>query len=142
MSVPDWIAKCDNLSLLQQGLENAKAHQNQEVIHVIGKRIEFIKENSPIEIAFRKMLQKYEELLSLKNGKATRATRLRPKYHKDGAVVCIEYLVKLNNRTSGFNLLVDNKLANLTCEAIVIENKEMFSEEAVRMSQKRLSRIT
>ncbi len=68
--------------------------------------LEGAEQTDPLHRDFHEMLAAYEQLLSEKNGRATRASRTRMKLKAKGVVASLEDLVKSEEPTEGFELLV------------------------------------
>jgi hypothetical protein len=85
-------------------------------------------------------LRAYEELLTEKNGRTTRASRTRQKLSKKGVIQCLEDWAISSAPTEGFNLLVSSGLTELTGEYLVIKYADRFSEDAVTAAKARLEK--
>lgn len=88
---------------------------------------------------FYQTLAAYEELLTDKNGRTTRASRTRQKLENKGLLQCLEDWALAKSPTMGFELLVSKDLVELTGEFLVLKYRERFSEEAIQASLDRLT---
>jgi len=137
----EWIAKCVDPSRLKEGMKNAKARQRMDVYWQAFRRlceIEGLNYDDPLEREFYSTLTAYEELLSEKNGRATRASRTRQKLQRRGVIQCLEDWAVANTPTDGFKLLIDAGLVELTGEHLVLKYPEHFSGEALEQARHRL----
>jgi hypothetical protein len=100
--------------------------------------LEGLNYDDPLEQDFYTMLTAYEELLAVKNGKRQPAIRTRQKLKNKGVLQCLEDWATSANETQGFQMLVENGLAELTGEALVLKHRSRFSERTVEAVRKRL----
>ncbi|OHC75244.1 MAG: hypothetical protein A3G18_03170 [Rhodospirillales bacterium RIFCSPLOWO2_12_FULL_58_28] len=100
--------------------------------------LEGMNQTDPLHRDFYKMLVAYEELLTEKNGRTTRASRTRQKLKNKGVVQCLEDWAAGSTLTEGFKLLTKNGLAELTGEYLVLKYQEQFSGGAVAAAKVRL----
>jgi len=98
-------------------------------------------QTDPLHRDFHEMLAAYEQLLSEKNGRATRASRTRMKLKAKGVVASLEDLVKSKEPTEGFELLVASNFVEMTGEQIVLKYSDQFSPEAVAAAKTRLGAV-
>jgi len=89
---------------------------------------------------FNEMLSAYEELLTIKNGRTTRANRTRQKLKRKGVIQCLEDWAVGIGPTMGFDLLVKNGMGELTGEYLVAKHPDRFSRRAVEGAKARLHR--
>ncbi len=80
----------------------------------------------------------YEEVLSRKNGKPTRASRTWPMIEKHGIITAVERAVNRPDVTVGYKALEEIGLEEFAFEAVILRHPELFSEEAVMTSRKRM----
>lgn len=81
----------------------------------------------------------YEELLSYRNGRKTRANRTWQVIKKYGIIPGIERLVSKEQDPTGIGVLRDMGLSEYTFENVVVRHPDAFSSEAVVFSKARLS---
>lgn len=80
----------------------------------------------------------YEELLTNKNGRRTRANRTWQMIKRHGIVEAAERAVKRDVAPQGYTLLEEIGLQEYAFEAVILRYPEVFSDEAKRISQERL----
>jgi hypothetical protein len=95
-------------------------------------------ETDPLHRDFARTLAAYEELLTQKNGRTTRASRTRQKLSNKGVEQSLQDWALAKQPTEGFMLLMDNNLEDLTGEYLVVKYAERFSAQAVKAAQSRL----
>lgn len=96
----------------------------------------------PLERAFYRTLAAYEELLTEKNRRVTRASRTRLKLKSKGVVQCLEDWARSKEAPESFGLLVANGMVELTGEQLVLTYPDRFSAEAVAGATARLATLT
>lgn len=96
----------------------------------------------PLERAFYSTLAAYEQLLTQKNGRATRASRTRLKLKGKGVIACLEDWAKSKEPPESFELLVANGMVEMTGEQLVLTYPDRFSPEAVAGATARLATLT
>jgi hypothetical protein len=122
---------------------NAKRLKRDDVWKEAFRRLcalEGLDQTNPLHCDFYQMLAAYEELLTEKNGRTTRATRTRQKLKNKGVTQCLEDWAISSVSTQGFDLLVKNNMSELTCEYLVLKYSDQFSIEAVAAAKARLAR--
>ena len=80
----------------------------------------------------------YEELLTKKNGRRTRANRTWQIINRHGIIESVERAVKRPTVTQGYTMLVEMGLQEHAFEAVILRHPEVFSAEAVQVSKERL----
>ena len=86
-----------------------------------------------------KAVYAYEEVLSARNGKKTRASRTWPMIQKYGIINAVERAVDRKAETKGYTALLEMGLEAYAFEAVILRYPELFSESAVEISQRRMS---
>ena len=86
-----------------------------------------------------KAVYAYEEVLSVNNGKKTRASRTWPMIQKYGIINAVERAVNRKAETKGYTVLLEMGLEAYAFEAVILRYPELFSESAVEISQQRMS---
>jgi len=81
----------------------------------------------------------YEEVLTLKNNKKTRASRTWPMIKKHGILNAVERAVNREAETQGYNYLLEMGLQNYAFEAVILRHPELFSDESVTISKRRIA---
>lgn len=95
--------------------------------------------NDKLVLEFEKVLAAYEQLLTEKNGRTTKASRTRQKMARHGTVQCLIDWALADNETEGFKLLVSAGLEEFTAEHLVVKFADRFSNEVVTAAKRRLS---
>jgi hypothetical protein len=80
----------------------------------------------------------YEEVLSTKNGKKTRAGRTWQMISRHGIIGAVERAVNRPTETQGYTSLVEMGLEDYAFENVILRHSELFSEQAVSISRERL----
>ena len=80
----------------------------------------------------------YEEVLSQKNRKKTRASRTWQMIKRHGIIEAVERAVNRSAETQGYTSLVEMGLEEFAFEAVILRHPEVFSEAAVQRSKERL----
>ncbi|MHA1546630.1 MAG: hypothetical protein ACTSUY_09440 [Alphaproteobacteria bacterium] len=126
---------------LQNLMENARKLERDDVYWLAFKRkcaLEGMNMEDPLEREFYEVLNAYEELLTIKNGRTTKAARTRQKLAKKGIEKCLLDWA-LGSATEGFKLLLDKGLPELTAEHLVVKYRDRFPPEAVKAAEDRLA---
>jgi hypothetical protein len=128
--------QCLQLALIVQdrnpGLAN-KAHQRAIEIRIAAEN-----HMSSVEAELRKVLFAYEEILSLKNKRRTRANRTWQMINRHGIIGAAERAVNRKTDASGYKVLVEKGLSKLTFEYVITCFPESFSKEAIIRAKARL----
>lgn len=82
----------------------------------------------------------YEEVLTKKKGKRTRASRTWQMINRHGIIKAVERAVNRNAETQGYTALVEMGLEEFAFEAVILRHPSEFSKEAVLRSRARLSK--
>ena len=96
---------------------------------------------SEVEKECLRAIYAYEEVLSRKNGRRTRASRTWQMIKRHGILTAAERAVNRPTETAGYHALVEMGLEDFAFGAIILRHPEMFSEEAVRRSEARLRQM-
>lgn len=81
----------------------------------------------------------YEEVLSAKNGKRTKASRTRQMIKRHGILPAVERAVNRPQETVGYAALLDMGLEDYAFESVVVRYPELFSQDAVSRSTDRIN---
>ncbi|MEJ5026345.1 hypothetical protein [Brucella anthropi] len=84
--------------------------------------------DDPLERKFWEMIAAYEDLLSRRNGRKTRASRTRAKVASKGVVETLRSWVH-GRETFGFETLVESGFPELTGEYIILELPDRFEKK-------------
>jgi hypothetical protein len=80
----------------------------------------------------------YEEVLTKKNGRRTKASRTWQMIERRGIIEAMERAVNRSAETQGYTSLVEMGLEEFAFEAVILRYPELFSSEAVAKSKERL----
>lgn len=80
----------------------------------------------------------YEQVLSEKNGKKTRASRTWPMIERHGVIGAAERAVDRKDDTAGYTALVNMGLQDYAFEAVILRHPQFFSAKAVIRSKERI----
>lgn len=81
----------------------------------------------------------YEEQLTKKNGRRTRANRTWQMINRHGIIESVERAVKRSTETQGYRMLAEMGLQEYAFEAVILRHPEVFSDEAISISRARLN---
>jgi hypothetical protein len=81
----------------------------------------------------------YEEVLSAKNGRTTRATRTWQMIDRRGIIGAVERAVNRPEETVGYTALKEKGLEQYAFEAVIIRHPSLFSADAIRRSEERVA---
>jgi hypothetical protein len=128
---------------LRNLMANAKRLKNNDVWWQAFRRLcelEGLDQNDPLHRDFYQTLAAYEELLTEKHGRKTPASRTRQKLKNKSVVQCLEDWAMAPAPTGGFNLLLENGMAELTGEYLVLKYRDRFSDKAIAAAKARLEK--
>ncbi len=140
--MPKPISEYTDTTDLRNLMVNAKRLGRDDVWWEAFRRlcaIEGMDQTDPLHRGFYETLAAYEELLTEKNGRTTRASRTRQKLKNKGVVQCLEDWAVRSALTEGFELLIQNGLAELTGEYLVLKYSDRFSDKATTAAKMRLA---
>lgn len=95
--------------------------------------------NSTAEKEALQAVYAYEDLLTNKNGRTTRASRTWQMIKRHGIIEAVERAVKRDAVTQGYTMLVEMGLEEFAFEAVILRHPEVFSNESVDISRARLA---
>jgi hypothetical protein len=81
----------------------------------------------------------YEQVLTVRNGKTTRASRTWQMIKRHGIIAAVERAVNRETETIGFTALLDMGLEDYAFESVIVRHPDAFSADAVRHSQARVN---
>jgi hypothetical protein len=82
----------------------------------------------------------YEEVLRVKNGRRTTASRTWQMVKRHGILGAVERAVNREAETVGYTALVEMGLQEYAFEAVILRYPELFSDEAIRRSKERVQK--
>jgi hypothetical protein len=137
----ELIKNCTDILEIRTFKKNAEAKGNMAIIRICNERIiklGGINENNPLERRFKECLAAYEEVLYEKSGKGY-ASRLRPKWQKNGTKQTIIDAVNKKQTQEGLKLLLNRDSTEFSMESIVLEFPNEFPNETVKNAKIKLS---
>ena len=81
----------------------------------------------------------YEEVLTKRNGKKTRASRTWQMIKRHGILQAVERAVNREAETQGYIALQEMGLSDFAFEAVILRHPALFSEAAIKISKDRLA---
>lgn len=138
------ISRYDDPKDLDQLMKNARRLGRDDVYWQAFRRrceLEGLDQDDSLHREFYQTLQAYEQLLSEKNGRKTRANRTWQKLSRKTVEECLEDWALADQETPGFKLLVSNNLVRLTGEYLVVKYSDRFSRKAVEAATQRLQKV-
>lgn len=136
------LTKVNDAEGLRTVMSNARRLGREDVYwKAFGKlcSLQGMSESDPLHREFAQTLAAYEELLTQKNGRTTRASRTRQKLANKGVEQSLEDWALATQPTEGFRLLMNNGLEELTGEHLVVKYADRFSPKAVEAARTRLA---
>jgi len=135
------IERLDDKGELRNLMANAKRLERDDIYWLAFKQLcslEGMAYEDPVERDFYDVLNAYEELLTEKHGRTTRASRTRQKLKNKGVEQCLIDWA-LGDPTAGFKLLLEKGLPELTAEHLVVKHAKRFPETVVKAAGERLA---
>ena len=96
---------------------------------------------SAVELELLKALYAYEEVLSEKNKRRTSASRTWQMIKRHGIIGAAERAVNRSIEATGYKVLVEMGMHDLTFEAVIVRHPDAFSEEVVSRAKARLEEL-
>lgn len=140
--IPEFISKLTDPEGLRNVMDNARSKGREDVYWAAFRRlceVEGMPYDDPLHRDFHQVLTAYEELLTEKNGRTTKASRTRQKLARHSVEKCLEDWALSTTPTQGFELLTKAGMTELTAEYLVTQYPDRFSTAAVEAAQKRLN---
>lgn len=137
---PDTIAKMTDPDKLRTLMDNAERLGRDDVYMDAFRRLselEGLELSDPMDRDFYRVLNAYEQLLTEKNGRTTKANRTRQKLRRKGVEQCLIDRAT-GAGTGGFDLLVEKGLPELTAENVVIKYADRFDDDVVQAAHTKL----
>ena len=126
-------------------MENAKRMGREDIWRQAFDQLcalEGADQDDPLDRAFYRTLAAYEQLLTQKNRRATRASRTRLKLKSKGVVACLEDWARSKDAPESFDLLVAHGMVEMSGEQLVLTYPDRFTAEAVAGATARLATLT
>ena len=80
----------------------------------------------------------YEEVLSAKRGRRTRASRTWQMIKRHGIISAVERAVNRKDETQGYTTLIEMKMQDFAFEAVVLRYPDLFSPETIDRAKARM----
>lgn len=96
-------------------------------------------------IVERELLQAvyaYEEVLSAKRGRKTRATRTWQMINRHGIIEAAERAVNRKDYPTGYMTLIEMNMQDLAFEAVILRHPDSFNQAARNRAQARMNQLT
>ena len=149
-NIPDkiisFINKTTDLDQIKKIKSNAQEKSNLDLVKICNLRIYKLSGHNyedPFTKRFYECLGAYEEFLSEKNNKKTRANRTHNKLGKNPNNEKIKEtiidIVSKKTTQQGFNLLIEEGAKDFTFEALVIEFGDQFPSEIRKLCEEKLN---
>ena len=95
-----------------------------------------------VEVELLKALYAYEEVLSMKNKRKTRASRTWQMVERHGLIHAAERAVDRKIEPAGYKLLAEMGMHDLTFEAVIVRYPDSFSGDVVYRAKGRLQAVS
>lgn len=95
-----------------------------------------------VELELLKALYAYEEVLTEKNKKTTRASRTWQMINKYGIIKAVERAVDRPIEPNGYKVLVKMGMQDLTFESVIVNYQNAFNPEVVMRAKERLKKLS
>ena len=95
-----------------------------------------------VELELLKALYAYEEVLSEKNKRNTRASRTWQMIKRHGIIGAAERAVNRKIEPAGYKVLVEMGMHDLTFEAVIVRYPDAFNQEVVSRAKARLKELS
>lgn len=134
----DTPKKCEIFAknCIERGREDLAIQAKQRAVQL---RAEAYGAKSDAEKEAIAAIYAYEEVLSARNGKKTRAGRTWQMIGRHGIIGAVERAVNRPVETQGYTALVEMGLEDYAFEAVIVRYPTLFSNEAVKISQERIN---
>ena len=134
----DTLKKCENFeqNALRQGRGDLAVEARQRAVEIRADRhdAKTVAEKEALQAVYA-----YEDLLTRKNGRTTRASRTWQMINRHGIIEAMERAVKRDVVTQGYKMLAEMGLEQFAFESVILRHPEVFSREAVETSKSRMS---
>ena len=133
----DTLKKCENFAknATERGRPDLAKEARQRAVQI---RAEEHGAQSAAEKEALQAVYAYEDLLTNKNGRNTRASRTWQMIKRHGIIEAVERAVKRDSVTQGYTMLVEMGLEQHAFEAVILRHPDVFSDEAILISRLRL----
>jgi hypothetical protein len=141
----DIIDRLTTLEECEQLRENVQKENPELAMRARRKAVELRAAKDNAETAAEREAMRavyaYEEGLSVKNGRKTRASRTRQMIKKHGIIGAVERAVNRKTETQGYTILVEMGMQDFAFEHVVLRYPDLFSQEAIDRSKERVEQM-
>ncbi len=95
-----------------------------------------------VELKLLQALYAYEEVLSMKNKRKTRASRTWQMIKSHGIIGAAERAVDRVIEPAGYKVLIEMGMQDLTFEAVIVRYPDAFNQEVVLRARARLKELS
>jgi len=95
-----------------------------------------------VELELLKALYAYEEVLSAKNKRKTRASRTWQMIKRHGIIHAAERAVDRKIEPAGYKVLAEMGMHDLTFEAVIVRYPDSFNQDVVFRAKERLKELS
>ena len=134
----ETLKQCENFArnATEQGRPDLASEARQRALEI---RADGHDAKTAVEKEALQAVYAYEDLLTRKNGRNTRASRTWQMIARHGIIEAMERAVKRDVVTQGYKMLAEMGLERFAFEAVILRHPEVFSREAVETSKSRMS---
>jgi hypothetical protein len=134
----DTPEKCDIFArnARERGRDDLAKQARERAVQL---RAEAVGAESDVEKEALAAVYAYEEGLSQKNGRRTRASRTWQMIDRHGVLEAVERAVRRDDVTQGYVVLQEMGLGDYAFEAVILRHPDSFSAEAVEVARARLA---
>lgn len=137
------IAACDDAQRLRTWIQNAEALGRTEVANAAFRKLIALvpgEEKGTVEHDFWQTVYAFEFMLKEERGKTIRLSRTRQKIGRVGILDTLKDWALAKKSTSGFDMLLERQMPELTGEAIILRHAEKFDSSVCAAARDRLSK--
>ena len=137
----EFIGRCEDSDKLRSLIKNARERGEHEVANVAFKKlISLVPSEQPGTVGHDlwQTIYAFEHVLTEERGKTTRLQRTRQKLARSGVVETLAGWCLRAKATTGFQMLIDREMPELTGEAIVLRHAALFEPDVVDAARRRL----
>ncbi len=140
----DRIKKINTPEKCEAFIKNCVTHEREDLaIQARQRAIQLRAESHGVKSEAEKdsleAVYAYQDVLTLKNGKKTLAQRTWQMIERRGIIGALEHAVNRKEETLGYSILLKMGLEKFAFEAVVVRHPDVFSAEAVQISQARIN---
>jgi hypothetical protein len=99
-------------------------------------------QSNELELELLKAVYAYEEVLTEKNKRTTRASRTWQMITRHGIIGAAERAVNRKIEPTGYTVLIEMGMPDLTFESVIVRHPDAFSQEVVSRAKARLKELS